>query len=83
VEPPAWERTVSRLLFIVSRGAPARYTYLQHVYGNEAVEVIMDRRVGQRRRSQRPAAVERRRKPRRQRDLTGELKQFGWALVRQ
>jgi len=87
---------MSRLLLIVSRGEPGRYTYLKHVYGSEAVEVIVDRRVGQRRQgqrsvAQRSAAVERRRdgrrqrdltEERRQRDLTEELQTLGWALVR-
>ena len=73
---------MSRLLLIVSRGEPGRYMYLKHVYGSEAVEVIVDRRVGQRRQSQRSAVLERRRGGRRQRDLTEEIQKLGWALVR-
>ena len=74
---------MSRLLLIVSRDKPARYTYLKHVYGSEAVAVIVDRRVGQRRQGQTSPVVDKHRKGRRQRDLTGDLQTFGWALVRQ
>ncbi len=70
------------LLFIVSQSVPARYTYLKHAFGSETAEVILDRRVAERRRRQEPVAVNRRRSERRTRDVTQELKMFGWALVR-
>jgi len=73
---------VARLLLIVSRTEPARYTYLKHVFGNESVDVILDRRVGERRQRWQRAAAERRRGDRRERDVTKELQAFGWALVR-
>lgn len=59
-----------------------RYTYLKHVFGSETVDVVVDRRVGQRRHGQESMTVEKRRNVRRQRDITGELQKFGWALVR-
>jgi len=70
------------LLLIVSRMEPARYTYLKHVFGSEAVEVILDRRLEERRQRQERAPAERRREVRRQRDITKDLQTSGWALVR-
>lgn len=71
------------LLFIVSPKAPGRYMYLKHVFAGEGGDVILDRRgQGERRRSERPAAVERRHVDRRRRDITPELDSSGWALVR-
>jgi hypothetical protein len=72
---------VGRLLLIVSRTEPARYTYLKHVFG-ETADVVFDRRVGERRQSLSGAEPERRREDRRERDITKDLQTFGWALVR-
>jgi hypothetical protein len=70
------------LLVIVSPTAPTLYTYLKDAFGSQTGDVILDRRVVERR--QRPArpAVERRLGDRRQRDITYGLQTFGWALVR-
>jgi len=73
---------VARLLLIVSATEPARYTYLKHVFGSETADVILDRRVGERRQLVKRVAPERRRGDRRERDLTKDLQTFGWALVR-
>jgi hypothetical protein len=73
---------VGRLLVIVSRDAPGRFTYLRHIYGSETVEVIIDRRVGERRRHRQLAVNERRWATRRHRDVTEEIDTFGWFLVR-
>ena len=70
------------LVLIVSRMEPARYTYLKHEFANDVIDVIFDRRVEDRRRHQESVAVEKRRVERRQRDITRDLKEFGWALVR-
>ena len=72
----------SRLLLIVAREAPARLTYFESVYGNDTVEVIVDRRVGQRRRRRELVANEWRRVERRRRDVTEDLQSVGWTLVR-
>jgi len=72
---------VADLLFIVSRTEPKRYMYLKHVYADERRDVVLDRRAGERRGSQRPPPTERRHVERRHRDITGELQSFGWALV--
>ena len=72
------------ILIIVSRSEPAHFTYLKHVFANGAVDVILDRRVEERRRLRfgAGAPVERRRKDRRHRNVTKDLETFGWAPVR-
>ena len=70
------------LVLIVSRMEPARYTYLKHAFANDVIDVVFDRRVADRRRHQESVAVEKRRGERRQRDITRDLKELGWALVR-
>ena len=70
------------LLFIVSRTEPKQYLYLKHVLADESMEVVLDRRTSERRRSLRPRPVEKRHVNRRQRDVTRELQSSGWALVR-
>jgi hypothetical protein len=69
------------LLFIVSRAAPKRYMYLKHVYADASRDVVLDRRLGERRQSQRALLTERRYIERRHRDITRELESSGWALV--
>ena len=71
-----------RLLVIVSRDAPGRFAYLKHLYGNETVEVIVDRRVRERRRRPQLVVNERRCQSRRRRNVTEDLESLGWTLVR-
>lgn len=73
---------MARLLVIVPRTEPARYAYLKHVFARVGVEVIPDRRLGERRRCREPTTAERRRADRRVRDITKDLQTLGWALVR-
>jgi len=73
---------VARMLLIVARTEPARYTYLKHVFGNEIVDVIVDRRVEERRQRPERVAVEKRRTDRRHGDITKDLQTYGWGLVR-
>ena len=77
-------RTVvlGRLLVIVSRDGPRRFEYLRHLYERETVEVIVDRRVRERRRRHELTINERRCATRRRRSVTEELENFGWTLVR-
>ena len=70
------------LVFVVSRTEPQQYLYLKHVFADESRDVVLDRRMGERRRSLRPSRIERRHIDRRQRDVTRELQSSGWALVR-
>jgi hypothetical protein len=73
---------VADLLFIVSRTEPKQYLYLKHVFADESRDVVLDRRVSDRRRGLRPPSIDRRHIDRRQRDVTRELQSTGWALVR-
>jgi hypothetical protein len=73
---------MTRQLLIVSRSQQERYAYLRYVFDSETGDVILDRRVRDRRGRQEPAPAERRRAERRQRDVTSDLQAFGWALVR-
>src|SRR2546430_5273108 len=67
----------ARLLLIVSRTERLRYAYLKYIFDDETGDVIVDRRVGERRRRQEPAAVEKRRGDRRERDITKDLEISG------
>ena len=78
---------MARLVLVVSRTEPERYTYLKHVFGNDIVDVILDRRFEERRRLLDRRRVERatpdrRREDRRLRDTTSDLQASGWALVK-
>jgi hypothetical protein len=73
---------MARLLLIVSRTKPARYTYLKHVFGSETIDVMLDRRVNEQRQRWERVGAERRGGDRRQRDITKDLQTLGWALVR-
>ena len=73
---------VTRQLLIVSRSQQERYAYLRYVFDAESGEVILDRRVGDRRSRQETVPAERRREERRRRDVAPDLQAFGWALVR-
>lgn len=73
---------MGRLLVIVARSESARYAYLKHVFANDTVEVIVDRRHTVRRVQDGPPALDRRRGDRRHRSVDEELRTLGWALVR-
>src|SRR5882672_9036744 len=70
------------MVFIVSRTEPKHYLYLKHEFADESSDVVLDRRAGERRRSQRPLPTERRHMQRRHCDVTRELQSSGWALAR-
>jgi len=75
---------VNHMLIIVSHTHPAQYTYLKHAFAKEAIDVILDRRMGERRQlaAVDRTRIERRCRDRRQRDITTDLKTFHWAVVR-
>jgi hypothetical protein len=75
-------RAQGRLLLIVSRTMPDRRAYFEHMYSSGTVEVIADRRVAQRRRRRTMTAIERRFADRRRRDVSEDMRLYGWALVR-
>ncbi|MGH7303555.1 MAG: PAS domain S-box protein, partial [Candidatus Rokuibacteriota bacterium] len=68
-------------LVIVARAGPARYESLHNMFAGPATEVIVDRRMGERRRSGAETSGGRRRGSRRQRDIDADLRTRGWALV--
>jgi len=82
-EAEADERSASGVgcLVIVARGGPARYESLHSMFAGPTTDVIIDRRMGERRRSAPDAAGGRRRNSRRQRDISTDLRTRGWALV--
>jgi hypothetical protein len=76
---------VSSHLFIVSRREPELFAYLSKEFQAEPdVRVIVDRRVGERRRSaEHTPAVERRRRDRRgQSHVSRQVNSIGYAFVR-
>ncbi len=70
------------VVLIVSRTEPRQYLVFKRLYADGGTDVVLDRRMGERRGSLGPRPVERRHIDRRYRDVTGELRSSGWALVR-
>src|SRR2546425_2960761 len=68
---------VARLLIIVSRTNPAQQTYLKHVFGSQTEDVILDRRVGERRQHLAPVAAEKRSE-----EHTSELQSLAYLVCR-
>ncbi|HEX9382329.1 MAG TPA: hypothetical protein VF908_02950, partial [Gemmatimonadaceae bacterium] len=75
---------INRMFIIVSREQSAQYAYRKHLFEKEAIDVILDRRAGERRQlvATDRARPERRGRDRRQSDITTDLQKFGWAIVR-
>ncbi len=73
---------MAHLLVIVSRTQPTQYEYLRYVYGGEIVDVMLDRRMKERRRNDGAAVFDRRRRERRRCDISRDLETLGWTLVR-
>ena len=69
------------LVFIVSREDSRTYAYLKQTLACENVDVLLDRRTGDRRQVVQPATPDRRNGDRRQRDVKTDLQTYGWALV--
>src|SRR5260370_26687470 len=79
--PRLSEATVAQFLFIVSRAAPAQAGYLQHAFA-ETADVIVDRRVAQRRQRRALMAGDRRQRDRRVPGVPPGVPQFCRAVVR-
>ncbi len=73
---------MARVLYIVSRENPALYSHLRATLQTATVEVIFDRRAGERRRAGPVPDVERRASERRTRSIADELERTGWAEIR-
>jgi len=71
------------LIFVVARTEPKYYSYLKHLYGAEGMDVVLDRRTGERRQRRMTPPVEMRHIERRRHpDTTTELRSAGWIVVR-
>src|SRR5438132_10457978 len=70
------------LLAVVAREELPKYTSLTRNFVSETMEVVLDRRSGERRRADSRVTMERRLTDRRHRDITTDLQTSGWALVR-
>ena len=83
--PPRHRRDTprSRHLIIVARNRAKLYEHLKRAFaGNDTVQVILDRRVGERRQSTAGKTPERRRGDRRARPaITDQLRAMGWSVV--
>src|SRR2546425_6732611 len=76
------ERRDLLLLCIVSRSEPRLYGYLERAFSDtDAIEVLRDRRQGDRRARRAPVTGDRRRGDRRSLDLRADLRGLGWAFV--
>ncbi len=74
--------TMRRQLFIVARDREKLYEYVKRAFaGNPSVQVLLDRRKGDRRASAMSRIPNRRHGDRRGGDLSGQLKALGWAIV--
>jgi hypothetical protein len=72
----------SRDLFIVARPDGALHGYLsRHFAGRPDVDVISDRRYGERRRATKSMVIERRRAARRRNSTSADLAALGVAIV--
>jgi PAS domain S-box-containing protein len=78
---PAEPEPAGACLVIVARDGTARYESLHSMFAGPLTEVIVDRRIAERRRSAVEAASDRRQSNRRRRDISADLQTRGWALV--
>ena len=72
------------MLFVVARSEERLFTYLKESFSDvDTVQVLLDRRVSERRRTQAPTGVDRRGgAERRAHDVSRSLTELGWAVVR-
>jgi len=79
----AEEREIVKHLLVVARHRRELYEEIKRAFaGHESVEVILDRRVGERRQSKDGSQPDRRRRSRRNRPgIDEQLRTIGWSLV--
>jgi serine/threonine-protein kinase RsbT len=75
------ERSCAHLAVVAREELPT-YTSLRRNFVDATMEVVLDRRDGERRRAHAQVTTERRRQDRRRRDITTDLLASGWVLVR-
>ena len=74
---------MAALLMIVARDRMSLYERLREEFqGEETVDVVLDRRMGDRRRQSQPVTADQRHHDRRHTELDSHLKRIGWATVR-
>jgi hypothetical protein len=75
---------MARVLFVVARSEESLHSYLTKSFSDlETVQVLLDRRLSERRHTQAPTGSERRRgSERRNHDVSRSLAELGWAVVR-
>src|SRR5262249_30794791 len=73
-----------RFLYVIARDDSERYRFVrQHFADQTGIEIVHDRRGGERRVHRAALDAERRRAERRHRDIDRDLRAVGWALVAQ
>jgi hypothetical protein len=74
----------AKQILVIARDRQKLYEYVRRAFaGNPTVEVVLDRRRGERRTADRPGAPDRRRGDRRLRlEVEDHLRTQGWAIVR-
>jgi hypothetical protein len=76
------DREIVRHLLIVARNREHLYGQLKQAFAeNEQIQVIVDRRTGERRHRTQGTPAERRKADRRNRKVEEQLRSIGWALV--
>lgn len=74
---------MARLLIVVSRNEPELYRNLRQDFARiPQVEVVVDRRMGERRAREGAPSVERRQGDRRRHDVRHRIALLGWEIVR-
>jgi hypothetical protein len=74
---------VAKQVLVVARDRQKLYEYARRAFAdNPTVEVVLDRRRGERRTADRPGTPERRRGDRRLTAIDDHLRALGWAVVR-
>jgi hypothetical protein len=79
----AEDRATAKHLLIVARNRPELYEQIKRAFaGHHNVQVVLDRRANERRRTNEPTTPDRRRAARRARSvIDDQLRSIGWALV--
>lgn len=73
---------MAQILLVIARRQPERYRRLRQIFAEQnGIEVVLDRRVGERRQGDDPSPFERRRGERRQKDIGHDLDRLGWSIV--
>ena len=80
--PGSGDGSPRRRLFIVARDEPDLFDYIKRdLYDDATAEVIIDRRVRERRQRRQSPAIDRRRTDRRKVVVSPALKAFGYAVI--